>query len=586
MKLSLPLLNKRMQIKLGVHNPQVLAIIMLFAFLIVAVRIFAPFEVGKDQAQQMEGAQRFVQHLGLTTSQTRIHPDDIMQSPRGLYLTWWPPGFSIILAGSLVIGLPLLASLKIIYATISLIGWFGWAIIASHLLLSPLGWKGKTYNINLLIAALLPIFYTPLWDGTDIFLWAGVPFIVLLTFRSKNERASYASIAVAGLLFGFLYAMRYASLFVPLAAILILLQGSFPNFRSFLKRAIVFLLSSLILILPTVAYVRAFSPAVSYMPAYVTLADNPERGATTIINILDTLIFMSNMLLGHPLLERIIADVLHLRFLIYISGVFCFLAVFLLPYVLLKNRPADVSRPQDDLALSVSFLPLSLTIFFCVSTYTLHWSPFGIERYYVPVLLSGILIFYQILASRPVRPVIKALSGAIVLSFFIYNCAYLPLRAFSPRKRHEIVLAVMGYTPPKIAGYPSTSYPIKYPDLILYSRKENSRSKLKELSEANPQAIFYVLENYQYYIYDRFQTGGPVPGENLRFFPRRDFWQQAYTSEPVKVFWVLDEPSASINISWINFVPESNLREIFYDSSEKTKIYVSEFPARYKFQAN
>lgn len=567
--------------KLGVRNRQVFGILMFFALALVVARLAAPFEVGKDQALQLEAAQRLTQGLGLTITHTQLDPLDIAEAPIPIHITWWPPAFSLIVAGPLRAGLPLLLSLKIIYAVISLVGWVGWAIIASHLLEGSIRWKRRGYSINLLIASVLPIIFTPLWDGTDLFLWAGVPFIVILTSKAKAERKSYLTVASAGLLFGFLYAIRYASLFVPLAAILILLQVSMPNVRSFLKRSLVFLLSSLFIILPTVAYIKLFSTNASYMPVYVNVENKPHLGSA-LIEILKTSIFTSNMILGHPLLARII-DSLHSKVLLYVSGLCSLLIVLAAPFILLKSRERSLTRSSDDLAVSVSFLPVAISVFFGVSTFTLHWSPFAIERYYVPVIVCGILISYQLLASRPVQPILKFASGSVVLSFFIYVGVYLPIRANTPKVQHEVAKAVLGYTPAKSPGYTSTSYPISYPQWVLYSRKENSRAKLRELYQANPDAIFYVMENYQYYVYDRFDKGGPVAGEALRYFPRRDFWQQAYTSRPIKVFWVLDYPSASVNLSWLGFVPESNLREIYFDPSEKTRILVSEFPAGYKF---
>lgn len=573
-------------------NAQVFVVIMATAFLIIALRIFAPFEIGKDEGLQLQAAHRLVEGQGLTITHTILQPADIAESPTPIYLTWWPPALSLIVAGFLSTGMPLVGSLKIIYAITTLIGWTGWAIIACHLLSGPVRLKGRAYHIQVLIAALIPVFYTPIWDGTDIFLWAGVPFIVLLCFNA-GTRQSYTCVMAAGLLLGFLYAARYASLFAFVAAVLILLQVSFPNFRALLKRAVVLSMSALVLILPTVLYIRLFSQHGSFLPAYVKLSEHaPEigTGGGSMLHLIEnsakSLVFTSSMILANPLPARVIYYIIGSRLLIYAAGIVCSLIIFSLPLIVLRNQSRESEKPQTGIALSISFLPLSLTAFFLVSTFALRWSPLGVERYYEPVIFCCPLLFYRLAASQTAHRFIRLASGALVALFVLYNCGYVTAQAFSNEKRRDLVRTVLGYTPAQSSGGPSTSYPISYPDFTIYSRKENSRQQVKSLYEAKPEAIFYVLENYQYYVYDDFQNGGPRPGTSLRYFPPIRFWEQAYSSKPVRIYWVLDDRSASMDVSNLAFIPDSNLKTIFLDQFERTRILVSDFPAGYRFFNN
>ena len=64
----------------------------------------------------------------------------------------------------------------------------------------------------------------------------------------------------------------------------------------------------------------------------------------------------------------------------------------------------------------------------------------------------------------------------------------------------------------------------------------------------------------------------------LRRFPDQDFWQQAHTSRPLKVFWVMNQPGDPLS-----FVPPENRRQVFSDRYEKTVIFESDFPVGYKF---
>jgi hypothetical protein len=78
-------------------------------------------------------------------------------------------------------------------------------------------------------------------------------------------------------------------------------------------------------------------------------------------------------------------------------------------------------------------------------------------------------------------------------------------------------------------------------------------------------------------MYDRFEGTGLVPGENMRKFPGITYLKGAYTSRPVKVFWIV---GANMKL---DFIPASNLKPVFYDPIERTRIYESDFPAGYRF---
>src|SRR5262245_19744651 len=108
---------------------RVFSIIIVSALVLIAARFVAPFEVGKDQSSQLEAAQNLVQGRGLTTTNDVAPASfDITVDPQPRYLTWWPPGFSLILAAFLDLGFSLLLSLKLIYTATTLVGWIGWGI--------------------------------------------------------------------------------------------------------------------------------------------------------------------------------------------------------------------------------------------------------------------------------------------------------------------------------------------------------------------------------------------------------------------------------------------------------------------------
>ncbi|MGH9901524.1 MAG: hypothetical protein ACRD68_06875 [Pyrinomonadaceae bacterium] len=556
-------------------NRRVFAAVVVSALLIVAARTIAPFEVGKDQASQLEAAQRLSRGLGLTTTND-VPPSagfDITEAPRSRYLTWWPPGLSILVAGFLFLGLPLLVSLKLIYAAVTLAGWCGWGVAAGHLLAQPLKVGSREYPVNLLIAALMPVFCTPSWDGTDIFLWAGVPFVALLLFTSAFRPSPWRSVALAGLLFGCLYAIRYASVFVAPAAILILLQVSLPDAKAFLKRSAVFLVFSLLVILPVVAYTRTYAQSAfggHHLDNPIQNAYYFSKHAYVVINLLPV---TSNAIVGHPVVEQVVRHTLHVPWLIYATGAVCLLIILSLPIFLARSSPPDARPPRADFALSLSFLPLSLVAIFVVIVYG---NMLGVRRYYEPVALCGLFIFYAIAAARPARRWVKAGATMIVASFVLYVCAYMPALAFVPGRRSHLVSTVLSYMPPNSRRYPSTSHDVSYPGYQMFSCKESSRQRIRRLHDAHPGALFFV-EEYGYFNYDEFQGDGPVRGDDLRVFPHKIFWKLAYTSKPVKIFWIVNRETE------LDFIPPAYAQAVSSDEVEDTKIIMSDLPAGYKF---
>jgi hypothetical protein len=569
----------------GGKNSKVAAIILVSATLITIARLLAPFEIEKDQALQLEASIRLAEGAGLTSTSVEQTSFDLTEPAKPEYLTWFPPAFSLIVAGFLYLGVPLLLPLKIIYGLMTLVGWMGWAVISSNLLSMPLRIRGRDFNLHYAIAAVSPLLLTPPWQGTDIFLWAGIPIFVLLLLKGAKGPTSYRYIIAASLLFGLLISFRYASFFLGIAGFLILAQTSWPSPSLFLKRLSVFLAPTLLIVLSVVIYINLFGSPGAVAPEYIDPASNATRIPQMLIGILNGSSVTSSLVIGSPMLARLCAS-MNSSALRIVVGISCLLIIILLPLILMKKLPAKSERPQSDMALSLSFIPLSLIAFLVASTFMSGQALFGVPRYYWPASLCIVFILYEISSKRASGWVVKAASNAIILAFLLYVFAYVPALGLLPRKQSEFVEQVLGFTPSKTGTVdrPSTSQELGYPSYRMFSRKENSRSKIKELYETHPDSVFLVLENYVYYIYDGFKDGGPVPGKDIRRLRGNDwkYWQQAYTSKPVKVFWVLDHISKSVKKENLSFIPESNLRTVYLDEFEKTLILESDFPADHR----
>ena len=548
----------------GVGNLTVFWILMISALVVIGARVIAPFQVGKDQGSQLEAAIHLADGKGLTTTAVAPSSYDITETPDAKYLTWWPPGFSLIVATFLAMGLPLLLTLKLIYASISLIGWIGWGIIISHFVTDPVAFRGRTYPTHLALAALLPVFFTLSWSGSDIILWAGIPFVFLALVKQVRPDASYKSVVLAGLLFGLLYAIRYASLFLALAALLILLQVQFPNYGRSVKRFSVFLLSALVLIIPTYLYTKFYASGVSGITDHASVDSIIYTPGMLIKWIFLKLPMTWNLVLGFPLLDQILLRI-NSYWLFYVTGIMSAAILLALPLILIKSKNRTRHRFQDDMGLSLSLLLISLPVFLIVVDTIVRSGLLGIRRYYDPVVFCGVLIFYQLATSRMTWQIVARASLCVVIAFLAYLCLYSPAQGFTKERNGLLVRTVLGYLPPNNTRYNATSYNVSYPSYTMFSSRESSKQKMKELYKADPDAIFFV-EEYGYFAYDCFSNGDPTPGTRVRVLPNRDYWNQAYTPRPVKVYLVVNQKTD------LDFLRGNDRQLIFSDPIEKTKI--------------
>lgn len=560
---------------LGVHRNEVFKVIILCAALVVVARTFAPFEIRQDQSLQLEAAQRLYEGLGLTTTRAPVISLDIVEVPAPIYLTDWPPAFSLLVAACLFGGLPLGIALKAIYALVTLIGWIGWALIANYLIARHFRKGIKITWIYFLVPALLPVLYTPWWGGTDIFLWAGVPYVVLLLYLANYRPGPAKLIVIAGLLFGFLCSVRYASFFVAIAASLILFQTTFPSVKLFLQRSTLFFLPALMFILPVFVYVNQYRVERSNLPQL-----GKSNLGTSFWETAGTLSVASVMLTGFPWL---VALARHSEKLNHAIGFITLAIIIALPLILLKSGASSHLRLKENFSLTLSFLPLSLFIFLTAIALMTGMIYIAEQRYFEAVGLTCVFLAFDVFMHRKVPRLVRVAFGLIVAAFVAYTFAYLMFAATSKR-RAAAVHDVLSFTPSR-SNELSTSENISYPQHRLYTRKESSRQKLRELHNAHPDAIFFILKNYQLYIYDNLWDGAPVTGLDLRVFPEVDYWQKSYTSKAVNVFWVLDQSSAQVDYrnSKLQFIPDANLKIVYNDSFEKTMILKSNFPAGYKF---
>ncbi|RPI50239.1 MAG: hypothetical protein EHM55_21845 [Acidobacteria bacterium] len=563
--------------------------LLIVACCLTAIRVLAPFEVDIDQAVQIEAAERLATGRGLTSTYFGSHPLDLAKPAIAEKLTWFPPGFSLLVAAFLSCGVPLAAALRMLYVSVTLAGWWGWARIF-RLLLAQQHLDGeRPWGALGAVALLAPVFFTPAWTGTDVFLWAALPYVIV--WLRKEQTHPYRRAAAAGVLIGGLYSIRYAAAFLMATGAVLIVQASLPHFRTAASRVATFVAALLVGIVPTTLYLARVSER--ELPGYVQPVSASDF-ATAVHQIGVSLPATSIGIIGSPLVFKL-SETIHSSLLSYAIGLACCAALVLLPLVASRSLSPPNLAPQANLATSLALIPLTLASFLTVMTVLAPLDGqalLGIARYYVPVSLCGVLLFSVL--SRASSGDVPLLMGKAVLALLVvYYCAYLPAAAVIRKDYVTLSRTVIGITPPRSDRYISTSEMLSFPSGEVYSVKRASRAKIEELHRRFPDAVF-VVENYHHYVYGWTEPGAPAPGRDLRRFlqphtsvrrgdaPRvpgavvstgLDFWRAAHVSRALRVFWVMNSPDA------VQFLPSANRHLVFHDPYERTTIFVSQFSA-------
>ena len=196
------------------------------AAVVTMARLLHAAQPGGDQGFQIVAAHNLLAGLGLSVY---AHPGPDLADPASLYkLTHFPAGYSLIAVAAFAAGLGVGALIKLLGAGATMLGWWGWARLAQPFLVGGAE-RGRVWSwAAVVIAVITPVLFTDTWSGTDIFLWASVPWVLewLRRGADENVRRHRSYDILAGALCGFALLMRYASLFlVAYAAAVIIWQA-------------------------------------------------------------------------------------------------------------------------------------------------------------------------------------------------------------------------------------------------------------------------------------------------------------------------------------------------------------------------
>jgi hypothetical protein len=180
---------------------------------VTMARFIQAADPGYDLGLQLQAAHNLLAGRGLTTF-SELGPN--LSHPNVLVpLTWFPAGYSLAAAAFSSAGLGVGMTVKVLGAAATMLGWWGWARLAQSFIgegvTRPI-WKWAA----IVIAVTAPLLFTQPWGGTDIFLWAVVPWVLEYTVRASEwkTREAVRFDWLAGSLCAFACLMRYASLFL------------------------------------------------------------------------------------------------------------------------------------------------------------------------------------------------------------------------------------------------------------------------------------------------------------------------------------------------------------------------------------
>jgi hypothetical protein len=213
-------------------NIDVIAVLVLVApFLFVIAT--APYILNRNEVWQLHAATRMVAGLGYTTywnipeDLSRIHTD---------YLIAWPPGYSIVTAGLMKIGLSAYAAAKVLKMVLIVVAALIWRRLGRNFLNNS-GISNVLFLVYICAAAAFISF-----SLTDLFCWAGMGVLTLSMLAYAGDRA-VGRVITAGIVLGAMILMRYHSLFlVPVAAVWCLWASSKMTLKNRLARVLVLVL--------------------------------------------------------------------------------------------------------------------------------------------------------------------------------------------------------------------------------------------------------------------------------------------------------------------------------------------------------
>lgn len=526
-------------------DPRVRRVFLASAVLVVLIRLLGPFPVGWDQGAQLEASHRLVNGFGLTSTFFAKPATDINVDPTPKYLTHFPPGFSLVVALGLRLGIPLVVFLKLVYSTVTVAGWAAWATLAGHALKGPLRIGGRSLSFQYLLAAALPLFITPRWSGTDIFLWTAVPLMLILAHRATvSTRIDARAIASVGIVAGFAIAIRYTSLLTLILGPFVLFQVFGQSVRRYARSLTLFAASSFLVVVWILAYNQG-ADGFWGLPDFVGASYEATTLGGAIARIGHSLSSVT-VLFGYRPSQMLVLTLRELPTVNVIYGCVCLVVLVSLPFLVGRTSRLAGIEWRHDILVSLALVQCAVVAFLMAMMSSPHTDWLGHFRYYVPASPAGVLILYGLLfrweqvEASATRVVTGGLVAFLVMSVALAGVVVFPLVNHESveilgrqvRKR-DLVQPVLGFSP---GSYPDRY--VDYPSNGTVAPFRDSFLKLKQLQLENPEALFYVAAGYPYFVFDGY--------DRFRRVPEQDYWSEASAASDVTTYWLVRQSCPTV----------------------------------------
>ena len=173
-----------------------------------------PQAINADVAPQLKAVQQFLSGESPSINQRRVARSDDLSQDEVQWIAWWSPSTPVFVYPLMRAGVSIAASLRLLTLLCLAVGSVGWVLWAALFRLRPAVLLGLAVLLPFIHYALLPLFL--FW--TETFVWAAVPWTLLLTSRAGATGSRLHAVA-AGLGLGSLYVLKYSAVFVTLGGV-------------------------------------------------------------------------------------------------------------------------------------------------------------------------------------------------------------------------------------------------------------------------------------------------------------------------------------------------------------------------------
>ena len=444
---------------------------------------------------QIQAAQHLVAGQGLTVY-SAAGELDLAAPAKLLVLAHYPAGFSVYAAVALACGLGLGTLVRIFFGLTTLFGWWGWGNLAHYFFEDGLlRRRGAWHWAAAVVAFCTPLQYTLLWKGTDVLLWAAIPWVVcwITPPAESSPSRGRSRDACAGSLCGFTFVMRYAAVFLAIYAIAVIVCQSRRQGALLGRRLGAFGAGLLPFLLPQI-YLTFFSHSSEPIPDIVTF----QGGVTTILQRLGHgLPFSTSANVGaawwmpHPVLDALTRPGTGAVWLAVVTLLGWMMVPVLLARKLGLTTITAASRDVRTVAAGlVGTLPLFLLLWTGLAEYLYVLE----DRYYLPLLPLSLLIAYQL--AVPDRQLKVAVEKWLGRASLLYLVGYLCIAVISVVRL--VVPGEIGLrSRAKLLALPPEK--IHWPSIKLGYAFSAGRSYVVSLLRQNPGTV--LVTNHEEWFY-------------------------------------------------------------------------------------